>query len=92
MATATEPKVRLNFLFASVVFLHKTQKNYKNKVNINYLFDSLKIKNISVLPYENDNDIEMKAYKDEYDNYIKVELEQDNIEQNFDNSKKKKSK
>ncbi|RIA90103.1 hypothetical protein C1645_823849 [Glomus cerebriforme] len=31
----------------------------------------------------------MKAYKGEYDNDIEVELEQDNIEQNFDNEQEK---
>ncbi|RIA88529.1 hypothetical protein C1645_826213 [Glomus cerebriforme] len=40
---------------------------------------------ISVLAHENDNDIEMEAYKGDYGNDIEVELEQDNIKQNFDN-------
>ncbi|RIA81029.1 hypothetical protein C1645_837662 [Glomus cerebriforme] len=34
----------------------------------------------------------MEAYKGEYDNYIEVELEQDNIEQNFDNEQEEKDK
>ena len=43
-----------------------------------------------MLAQEEEEDIEMEAYRGEYDSDIEAELEQVNIEQNFDNNQEEK--
>jgi hypothetical protein len=43
-----------------------------------------------MLANENDVDVKMEAYKGEFDSDIKAELEQVNIEQNFDNNQEER--
>ena len=43
-----------------------------------------------MIAHEEEDDIEIKAYKGEYDSDIEAELEQVNIEQNFDNNQEER--
>ncbi|EXX63113.1 hypothetical protein GLOIN_2v1799696 [Rhizophagus irregularis DAOM 181602=DAOM 197198] len=43
-----------------------------------------------MIAYEEENDIEMEVYKGKYDSNIEAELEQVNVEHNFDNNQEER--